>query len=201
MSLVLTADHRYILDGRELPSVTHVINGVMPPRECDPWYLSRGSALHAAIHLEAAGTLDHETLDPAYLRKFTAFERFRAEVKPEFIVLEEQLASKRYNFAGTVDAVARIGEYHAIIDWKSSIQPTVDLQLGGYSILLCENCRPVRRAVAVELKNDGTFGMRPLAESELAKAERIFLATLSVYGWMRKNGIIKRTATGREGKQ
>lgn len=187
--------HTYHLDGIRVPSVTQIVNAVVPfGFAIDPWYLKRGTALHRAIDLFHAGRLDETTIDESYAGKFDAYQKFRAETKCETAASEIALGSKRYMFAGTLDAILMFDGCDLVLgDWKGSVTPSADLQLGGYSILLKESGEKifsgVNRGVGVQLNDDGSYKCRWI--DSLKKQERYFLACLTVYNWMVETGKAK----------
>lgn len=74
------------------------------------------------------------------------FQEFLDQAQPEFLHLEETVWSDTHDYAGSFDAIARIGEEVVIIDWKttqSGVHEEVALQLNAYAnadrIILAEN--------------------------------------------------------------
>lgn len=62
------------------------------------------------------------------------FREFLDEMQPEFIHLEETVWSDQHQYAGSFDAIARIGEEVVGLDWKTSksVYDSVALQLSAY---------------------------------------------------------------------
>lgn len=81
-----------------------------------------------------------EELTPDEYRAIYSFKQWHDAVKPEFLLSETTVISEQYNFAGTVDAVCKIGDQAYIIDFKSSqyIWPSMELQLSAYKQALKE---------------------------------------------------------------
>lgn len=186
--------HVYRIDGAPVPSVTKII-GAIVPRRFNPgdWYLERGRAIHHAIHLMAKGTLDWNSVDPRILPRVQAVQKFLAET--EFQIAESEIAlfSYRMRYAGTVDAILTgdSGSHAILTDFKSSLEPQVELQLGAYSLLM-EECRgrKIRTALALELKDNGNYNCRWVQAPDIRRAENVFKAMLSSYGWLQKNGLL-----------
>lgn len=93
------------------------------------------------------------------------FQEFLDEAQPEFIHLEETVWSDTHDFAGSFDAIARIGGETVILDWKttkSGVHEDVALQLNAYAnadrIILSETGEsiPVPKIDAA-----GVFHVRP----------------------------------------
>jgi hypothetical protein len=175
--------HEYFLDGKRMPSVTEIIAAVIPRAwSPDPWYMERGTANHKAIALHLNGQLDESTLDPRIIGHFTAAKKFLAETGYGRGAIVERPMYSPHGFAGTPDLIAG----GKLIDWKSSIEPTVEFQLGAYSILaaLCSG-----KALAVELSEDGKYKIHAF---DVKAAQRLWMNLFSVYGWMNKNGLLPK---------
>jgi hypothetical protein len=73
-----------------------------------------------------------------------AFDGWWDAYNVDIIETEMPLLSAKYRFGGTPDAIGRIGEQIALIDWKTSkgLYGDYICQLGGYLILLEENGYP-----------------------------------------------------------
>lgn len=195
--LRLTPDHRYFCGAQELPGVTRILSAVIPRRYSpDPWYLSRGSALHKAIHLLANNQLDRTTVDESYLGKLAAFEKFRREVGGRIVASEKKLCSRRYLFAGAIDAVLALPDRTLLLDWKSSFEPCVELQLGAYWLLLHESSAvtglSADEAGAVVLKDDGSYKLHVFEKRRLQLGGQKFLACLAVYNFMKENNLLPK---------
>ncbi|MEU7851913.1 hypothetical protein AB0B69_31390 [Micromonospora parva] len=62
------------------------------------------------------------------------FREFLDEVQPEFLYLEETVWSDTHRYAGSFDAIAKVGGETAVLDWKTSakVYDSVALQLSAY---------------------------------------------------------------------
>lgn len=185
--------HEYRIDGKLVPSVTQVIGSVCPGWQADPWYLQRGKALHGACHLYDMGTLDWASVDPAIIGRVRAWERFRREWPATVWHSEAPMQSAVSRFAGTPDRIFRAKEQLALVDIKSTAEPQVIVQLGGYSVLARQDYGlGIDLAVAVELHDDGTYRTYPdpwLSGSALRRAEQQFLAFLSVHNFLKAHNL------------
>jgi hypothetical protein len=194
-TLTIDANHVYRLGERRVPGTTSVISTVIP-RQYNPgdWYLSRGHALHVALHLLSKGTLDRTTVDESYKPKLEAFERFQAQTGYKITQSEMRLYSTRYIYAGTIDAImVKETDCPILVDFKSSFDPTVFLQLAAYDNLVRENgiswpCK----ALALELRDDSTYICHWVAPVILKRAWQQFLAALTVYNCMEQYGLTKK---------
>lgn len=198
------AAHVYKLDGRKLPSVTQIIEGVMP-RSFQPsaWYLSRGGAVHRAVQLAATGELDIESwhrdltiaLDEhtagVIVNKTNAASKFLRETGYQIAETEIRLASRVHQYAGSLDAITvPKDDGPALIDWKSSIEPRVELQLGGYAVLA--GFDRGMYGIAVELRDDGNYRMHLYEPGEMRRFSQEFLAVRSAYGSMEKRNLLPK---------
>ena len=169
-----------------MSSVTGILkDNFGEPPHYDPWYASRGKALHHAIFLHNKGTLD--TIPEEIKGRFEAYLKFAGQTGFVPKWSELQLYSKKYHFAGTPDMVGSIsGSYNlTLVDIKSSLEPKVELQIGGYCLLYEENFRRIiSRACAVELKANGNYNIKWI--KDIKRAKRVFLATLTISGWQKE---------------
>jgi hypothetical protein len=90
-----------------------------------------GTAVHTAAEAWGKG-VPHEhskEVDP-YMNSFA---KFLMDKRPVFLRNEVTVWSRTWNYAGTADAIARIGEWTWLIDFKTgkSLYPEVGLQLSA----------------------------------------------------------------------
>jgi hypothetical protein len=105
------------------------------------------------------------------------------------VISSEEASASRLGFAGTHDLVLEREGHLEMWDWKSSVDASVEIQLGGYAELWLENeTRLLKKLVSVELHENGTYSRE---EYDPTMARRIFMAAFTVYGWQRSRGIIK----------
>ena len=186
--------HTYKIDGREVPSVTQIIAETIGISwAADEWYLNRGKVVHKYAALIAQGK-SFEPPDERIAGRVAAIQGWYAEHKPDNSIVESQVFSLRYRFAGTFDLAAYIADAPYLIDWKSSgdIERT-RLQLAGYAIAWGDKS-PRLRGFEVILRDDGTYKMsEPL---ELISARREFLALRAVYGIKERLGVLTKKGNG-----
>lgn len=202
--LRLTDDHRYFVGEREYAGVTSTIRTICPGWQAGEWYMQRGRAVHAAIHLHLQNKLDWSSVDERIKGRVEAVLRFLSDCNMTVLETETQLCHGAYQYAGTVDAVLGDSSTSIVIaDWKGSLDPVCcDPQLGAYSMLLLEerDCL-AQRAVAVETHDDGSYKLRwgsrnpkrDKAQFSLPEAENVFRAMLTVRGHMQKHNKPQRT--------
>jgi hypothetical protein len=175
------ATHSYYIDGRKVPSVTQVLNDLIPGFKAGEWYLNRGQAVHACAALIAQGVeFEH---DPAIDGQVRAVRRFFAEVKPTVIAVERQVYSARYQYAGTLDLLATIGGKVMVVDYKASESAALPYQLAAYSIAEITD----RHGCGVIINEDGSYKMTKVYDLRLY--QQGFLALLTAYNIRRGAGI------------
>lgn len=184
-------NHTYWLGERRLASVTEIIDRIAPQRDTDDWYLQRGAAVHSAINLALRNNLDWSSVDERIKGRVDSAMSFLANTGITPSLLEMPLSSRTYQFAGTLDAYGvDIDRCYVLVDWKGSLSPQVEPQLGGYSLLLSgAGHRALDRAVAVETHDNGSFKCRWFSSAEVRRAQQTFLAMLTTFNWLETNKI------------
>ena len=179
------ATHTYTLNGKTAPSVTSVIRTFSPAWDCGAFYLHRGRAYHRGIELMLRGCLAWHTVDLRIEPRLRAAEKFIREhgLDVRDADVEWRRANETYWFAGTIDLHCS----GVLVDWKSSSGPADQVQLGAYSLLVPKP----KCGYAVVLKDDGTYGYRRYDAAELRDGGRVFLAALTMFGWLERHGLLK----------
>lgn len=113
----------------------------------------KGSKIHSALELLITGASVkmedkfynnskeiEEELTPEEYGAVVSFKTWVDDYKPEFLMTETTVFSEKFNFAGTLDCVAKIKDQIYIIDWKSSqaVYPSMEAQLSAYKQALKE---------------------------------------------------------------
>ena len=142
------AAHRYTLDGARVPGVTSVMVRALDfggaPQAALELARQRGSAVHRAVELDLLGTLDDDTVTDMARPYLTQFRVWRHAVAFKPIAAEMRLASRRYGYAGTPDALGTMCDtppgYVDLIDWKATaaVPITAGPQTAGYAQLVAE---------------------------------------------------------------
>lgn len=197
MTVVLefdAVDHRYFLDGEEVPSVSRIIAPLQDfssvPADALAMKAALGTAIHRAAELDDIGDLDEESLDDAVVPYLAAWRAFRADTGAEFLAIESRLYHPILRYAGTLDRLAtlhRRGGSLWLLDIKSSsaIDPWVGVQLAAYRLLVEAAGRRVDSVGAVQLCPDGTYRLHTFGHPD---DTRCFHGLLAVYHWRRKHG-------------
>lgn len=181
-------DHSYWLEGRRLPGVTETISRLAPHRDVGDWYLQRGAAVHAAVALALQDELDPDSVDERIAGRIEAVMKFIRDTGLVVGFFETPFASRRHQFAGTLDYFGTAPDGKRVLaDWKGSLCPQVEPQIGAYNILLEENGHTCDRAVAVETHDDGSYKCRWFDKREIRLASQTFLAFLTTRNWLEAN--------------
>jgi hypothetical protein len=93
-----------------------------------------GDAVHAAVEAAATGR-PRPTLPTQAVPFLAAFDRFTADYQPGFLLAERTVFSRRYGYAGTLDAICTLGGRVTLLDVKTGrgVYPEACLQLAAYA--------------------------------------------------------------------
>ena len=189
--LTMDDNHVYRYRGRVVPSVTQVINAIMPQFQAGDWYLRRGQALHKACEFSDLGTLVEASVDDEIKPRVEAWRKFLRESGVTVVQCEIAMVHPIYMFAGTMDRLVIDDQCWRCLDIKSAISPQVIVQLGGYSLLTTHNGTRCKAALAVELRDNGTYSRLNIGRLDLAAAERAFLNVLGTFNFMTQHGLLR----------
>lgn len=114
----------------------------------------------------------------------TSFLKFQKEHKVKWTESERAVYSKKYNFAGFLDAMGKIGKENWLIDFKSSkaVYPEMKLQVAGYSIAYEEEMGNIidRRMILKFGKDTGDFEVHEIPVENHKKDNKAFLSALTL---------------------
>lgn len=183
-------EHRYMLDGVTLPSVTQVLEPLYDFAGIPADVLERKKLIGTDVHL-ACELLDRNDLDEdsaegrAALAPIAgyvaAYKRFLAQVAPRVVENETPLYHPLHLYAGTMDRRYEIRGELWDVDLKTTnvISPIVGPQTAAYSAMLQAHGRPApRRRAALQLLPDGDFR---LTEFNDPQDFAVFLSMLTVH--------------------
>jgi hypothetical protein len=180
--------HTYTMDGQVVPSVTKIIRAIVPGIEASDWHLQRGRAIHHGCSLFDKGVLDWKTVDPQIKPRIRAWELFRRDFPSAILMNESPLYHEQYRYAGTLDRLLIHEGNLFICDLKSTIEPWVKLQMGGYALMTLQEGYLCHGAVGVEL-GDEQYRTLWIDGSQFRQAQREFLACLTMFRFFQANGI------------
>lgn len=179
------AAHKYHLDGRELPSVTTVLDPYTSLEFVDRATLEAaaelGTHVHSAVHLFNVGRLEScpERIQP-YV---DAWAKFLSESGAVVIGSEMRVHSEKHGYAGTLDSLLYWSERECVVDVKSgSVVPkTVGPQTAAYVTAHNEMySAKVRTRYCLHLRPDGTYKAHKLDDP---RDWTIFQSALNLHRW------------------
>jgi hypothetical protein len=192
--------HTYRLEGRELPSVTTVLGAVgyydhlrnVPPEKLE-LARRRGVMAHRAIQLYIQNKLDFSTVSDEVYGRVEGFAAWCKDTgfRPARRSTEVRVFSPSYRYAGTVDALGRIGTRRVLVDYKTpvsmdtSAKKAAALQTAAYQYALPEPEGFER--VVLHLPGDGKYeeGEPLVTDARATRDFHIFLAALTVFNHRR----------------
>jgi hypothetical protein len=152
---------------------------------------SLGDLVHAAVEAYATGQPRPDL--PAEANPYlTAFDGFLAEHQPRWLLVEQTVYSRRYSYAGTLDAVCELpaGGPVTLLDVKTGkrVYPEAALQLAAYAAADFiggpdgrEHPLPTIQAAAVLHLRPGGYQLVPVPVGRAVL--EAFLSALAVFRW------------------
>ncbi len=201
--------HTYTLDGQVVPSVTGILkaSGLIDftgiPESILEAARVRGTTVHQAIAYFNDGDLDLDlfaTDFPEYVPYIAGWVDFCGQRRFTPIVNECQIASRRYQIAGTLDCLGELDGEPVLLDFATGNPDDTakDLQTAGYFVLALEwaehpeadprlvdffSRHTLLRRYGVRLEKTGAFSLHPYTNPSdlrqflaLVEAQRIVRA-------------------------
>jgi len=116
-----------------------------------------------------------------------AFLKWEKDNKVEWLENEKKIYSEQYDYAGTLDAEAKVNDELAVIDFKTSngIYDEYLLQVAAYVQARKEETgQDYKKAYIVRIGKDGELEVKEL--DNLDNHLRAFLGALEIYKWQQK---------------
>lgn len=163
--LFFDTDHRYTLDGEELPSVSEICRFISREIYGDIGQFNldraaeRGTAVHKATEvLDKYGKVEITADIEPYIKAYIAF---RKEHTCEWEFIEKQAYDPDKSYAGTIDRLGTVDGVLTLADIKSTanISPS-HRKLYTASLNLYRRMFPdkkIEKLLIVQLKKDGTY--------------------------------------------
>ena len=185
--------HEYSVDGKIVPSVTHIIRFLA----CDvaagasaamrDAAAERGSRIHEACTAYDIDGEDAE-IDGDIVGYVRAYANFRRDYSIKtWLSFEKPLCSLGVRqFAGTIDRFGMIDGKGTLVDIKTGSKlnmPMHRAQLSGYEILLNDNGFSVEQKAVLHLRRDGAYSFR-LAPSKDAEAMQAFMLCRQINNYL-----------------
>lgn len=163
-------EHKYYYGGKELPSVSKVMESItchfysdIPQMALDI-ACERGTQVHKAI-LDFELFDDYE-IEDKYKEYFESYLKFKEDYKPEILHQEKMLTNGE--FAGTIDYICKINNKTWLIDHKTSKEiheNLIAVQEYGYKELCVYNDIKIDKFGVLHLKKDG-YELREITPNE-----------------------------------
>jgi CRISPR/Cas system-associated exonuclease Cas4 (RecB family) len=142
-----------------------------------------GTSVHTMIDYYLDGDLDTSNLTASQHYTLANFKNWLEEMNVEVIAHEQRLYSKKYKYAGTYDALCKIGGKLFVVDWKTGDYSYADAQLSAYAQLIKENShrRNIRKAV-LYLPRNGNYKFIVMNDPN---AWSFFLSRLNTHNYIK----------------
>lgn len=162
--LFFDVDHRYTLDGEELPSVSELcrflsreIYGTVAQYTLDR-AADRGTAVHRICQaLDLYGKAD---VPDDLLSYVQAYVQFRKDHDVKWDSVEKAMHHPEQRYAGTLDRIGMVDGKRCIVDLKTSYQvqkPLAIAQLNLYRRMAEYHGERIEELKILHLKKDGTY--------------------------------------------
>jgi len=192
------AEHIYLVDGMEVPSVTTILKpltdrgyGKVNPSVLE-YAANRGRAVHEALEVyDLGGELEVVPETEGYIRAYLEWEQI---YRPRWTGVEQIVYSVGDKYIGTLDRIGTLnGSEFAIVDLKTST-PTkealvsVCCQTAAYAMAYTEQSeKPLKFAETIKryglfLKADGSYRLLDCEEYEEAymfRSSELFISLLN----------------------
>ena len=160
------------------PRVTAVIKaaGLIDDRWFTDDLAERGTAVHLACQYLDEGDLDEGSLADDVRPRMEAYKKFKAEVQPRIVAIEQRVEHQTMRYRGTLDRIVEIGGYGGILDIKGPAKAAWHgVQCEAYR--RCVDWTPKRWTL--HLADDGYNLVEHTAKDDWAA----FHAALVMYNW------------------
>lgn len=160
-------EHRYFVDGRELPSVTQILDasGLISPFCKDEEARFRGTQIHELTAKDDVTPLDLRKVPRAFRGYVRAWRKYRRDTGFMPTLIEHRIDSQELGYSGRFDrlGVRRGQHFEVLLDIKTTKSGAIPdysrLQLSGYA--LAHDARKVFERITVTLMPDGRYSSKP----------------------------------------
>ncbi len=189
--LILTNDHRYLLDGKPIDGLTSTIKEAGLIRNSDEWYMTKGTAIHLATELWDRDTLDETTVDPQIQGYLESWKRFRKDQNYTPTHIEYQIYHPELMVGTKIDRLP------GPLDLKSgSPEPWHILQIAFQAATLRIGHKLDLSSSPKDVYLDPDGGppkVKVYTQSELREAFKVYASMLHFIRWRReKYGYLQR---------
>lgn len=185
--------HKYLLDGKELVSVTEVLPYNYT---CSEFYRIRGKYVHKTIELYSKNDLDEDSLDPVLQGYLQAYKKFRVEYKDIKGIIDiksgsphpcNELQIKGYALLVN-EGLLEDGTKHeyGVLFERPFYHPQY-FYAGTPDIVIVDKL-PVTQGHILYLREDGSYKLDPV--KDIRKDKGIFLSFVITYQWKKERGLL-----------
>lgn len=168
---------------RDSPHVTTILDraGLIDSTWFTDEARDKGSALHAATHFLDEGDLDWSTVDPSVLPRLRQYQKFKDELRPEILSIEEAVENETLQYCGRLDRRLKIAGREGVLDIKGPARaPWQAIQVVMYSACFL---RPLARwTLHLSDERYQLIEHKDRSDWEVAKA------ALTIAAWKERNG-------------
>ena len=193
--------HRYTYSGAVVPSVTQVLDHIMPPFFAPADVLEaarvRGTLVHYLTEVFDAGDDWHTPAKDCDLYQYIrAWEAFKQENQVSILESEQKVFHSKILYAGTFDRLISAPHFWngeaTLLDIKTGhYMPEYALQTAAYVAAYNEGRTAkhhVKHRLIAVLGPTGSYTLFPLEDRELGADFQTFLAGLTLASWRLKHG-------------
>lgn len=186
-TLILDAEHRYWLDGRQIPGLTQLLRhfGFIEEAYFTPESCAVGTAVHLGTESMDLGRQDHQQFEnPAIIGRIQAYQRFKEEKGFRPYLIEDRKAHPNGVYACTLDRFGHFGDspIGALIDLKTGgEQAWHALQTGGQA--RCLQTEGAMRRFSLYLKENGTYSLKEHKDHN----DGVIVESLATAWWWQTN--------------
>jgi hypothetical protein len=187
-TITIDADHVYRdQTGAVWPGVTDILTAVLGDQwagKTGQYHLDRGRSVHALFDMLARGeALDDYDVAPGLLPYADQWRAWQATTGLHFVATEVLVHHEAMRYAGTLDAVVRIGKATCILDYKASPTPRDKWQMAAYAMAWeSMGGDKIAGLVSVQITPDSWRMGEVVTGSKYAAAKREWMAIRTVYG-------------------
>lgn len=190
-------EHRYFVDGVEKPSVSTILSLFADYSRVPKGVLEAkrllGRAVHKAVELYEAGTLDPDSVDDITEPYLEGWIRLKCDMPFRVFAAEEIVHSKRFHYCGRLDLNAELAGHRWQLDLKcvDQMSPATALQTAAYAEAWNEmhpDLKITRRA-GVQMRPDGSYRLFPYNAPDHRNDFNLFVNALSIRNWIANKGM------------
>jgi len=182
MALTLDENHQYQLDDRLIDGLTSTIQEAGLIRGGDPWYMTRGTAIHLATEFYDKGTLDEDSVANEIKGYLASWKQFRVDQNYTPIEIEYPTWHPELMVGTKIDRLPLLDIKGGVLEKWHILQLALQ-----WSALICHGMHEMARSpMGVYLDPDGGAPKVKLYKaSEMREAFKVYASMLVFLRWRR----------------